>query len=835
MDLYKTQVEREQKTLLDSEIKVWQDFVKDMEAGRGDNTVVGRAVQRLSLVRLTEAITEWFNMPLRGMRASYRKTLKEYYTGKESELALLVISTVVRSVMARPIKAGSLAGHIRNSIVSDLLIKELKIQQPKLESYVDYEYKSRGNSYIISRKKKLAEMKSVEKIQITIPEVLALLSIYETANLGITTTYKAYLKGKTQVRVKVSEDFAEITQTIMDSVVKNSIKYRPLLIEPKKWGEGKNGGYHFIGNRPLIKMDKDTIKTYREYLSNNVAPDLSRLHNVINGIQGTKWTVNKFIYDVIQHIVEGNIEDYEKPFFSCIGGIPYQKYIDINTIVKAEDYGEMVERGGKLVHKNKADYKRFYTDREVTVGKLQKIRSKRVMFNLMLDIAKSLLPYDGFYFSYTVDFRGRLYPLQQVFNPQSESHGKALLEFANKRVLDEDGVYWTKVHVANTYGKDKLPFEKRVEWVDNNLVRIKGIADSPFEDISFWNEADEPLLFLSACKALTDGLRGIPVGLPVHLDATCSGIQIYSGLLKDADGAEAVNVVNNSTGEPSDIYQQVANKVNEYLASGDYPKTLKVKKSDGEELDVSTYEEANSLKGRVTRKLTKQNVMTTPYSVTKRGMYDQLRGLFEEAKENGKQFWKGDQHIATQLLVELNSKAISEVVKGASLGQTFVKDVAKIVSGENKPIIWKTPFFGLPVIQSRRKTETRTYRSALGRLYFKESTKDIDKQGQGNSIAPNFVHSLDATLMYLTVERLLAEGVEDFALIHDSFATHPNDIKYLNKYVRSSYIRLFDSNPLHDWVEQLQVGVTNELPNPEEVMLDTLHLPDVSNSTFIFS
>lgn len=63
----------------------------------------------------------------------------------------------------------------------------------------------------------------------------------------------------------------------------------------------------------------------------------------------------------------------------------------------------------------------------------------------------------------------------------------------------------------------------------------------------------------------------------------------------------------------ADIYQQVADKVNKYLDTGDYPKEYTFTTSDGITQTVSTEIEANSIKGgKIGRSLVKRNTMTVP-------------------------------------------------------------------------------------------------------------------------------------------------------------------------------------------------------------------------------
>jgi DNA-directed RNA polymerase len=75
---------------------------------------------------------------------------------------------------------------------------------------------------------------------------------------------------------------------------------------------------------------------------------------------------------------------------------------------------------------------------------------------------------------------------------------------------------------------------------------IRAIAINPLLNLSSWAQTDSPFEFLAFCFAYSDYLNdnNALIHIPVALDAVCSGIQIYSGLLLDGVGAEAVNVIN---------------------------------------------------------------------------------------------------------------------------------------------------------------------------------------------------------------------------------------------------------------------------------------------------
>src|SRR5690606_23818318 len=93
-------------------------------------------------------------------------------------------------------------------------------------------------------------------------------------------------------------------------------------------------------------------------------------------------------------------------------------------------------------------------------------------------------------------------------------------------------------------------------------------------------------------------------------------------------------------------------------------------------------------------------------------------------------------------------------------------------------IRWKTPT-GFVVQQDYRKiAPAGTVRVLLfggARWNVSGTTKDVDRQRHRNGIAPNFIHSMDASHMQLTALAAKKAGIDSLAMIHDDFGTHAAD------------------------------------------------------------
>jgi DNA-directed RNA polymerase len=104
------------------------------------------------------------------------------------------------------------------------------------------------------------------------------------------------------------------------------------------------------------------------------------------------------------------------------------------------------------------------------------------------------------------------------------------------------GLEYLKIDIANNYGLDKLTWDERLQWFDQNYSNLANLISS----------AKEPALFYAGLKAYFDALKGEPIGYMISLDATASGLQLLAALTGDRSAAQLCNVVD--TGRREDAY-----------------------------------------------------------------------------------------------------------------------------------------------------------------------------------------------------------------------------------------------------------------------------------------
>ena len=105
-----------------------------------------------------------------------------------------------------------------------------------------------------------------------------------------------------------------------------------------------------------------------------------------------------------------------------------------------------------------------------------------------------------------------------------------------------------------------------------------------------------------------------------------------------------------------------------------------------------------------------------------------------------------------------------------------------------------------------------------------EETDTLDSMKQRTGIAPNFVHSMDASALVFAVNTAFKDeyGVKDFALIHDSFGTTAARSAALAKAIRVSFLKMYTD---HDVIREFEAQVRQVLEQSAPEFLADLPAP----------
>lgn len=415
-----------------------------------------------------------------------------------------------------------------------------------------------------------------------------------------------------------------------------------------------------------------------------------------------------------------------------------------------------------------------------------------------------------FWVPHSLDFRGRIYPIP-AFNQQRGDAVRALFDFADGVPLGPAGLNWLAVHVANCGDFDrvaKASFDDRLAWVRRHLDAIAGVAADPAGTVGWWGGADAPFQFVRACIELTAALAALDPAafvshLPVALDGSSSGLQHYAAALRDAEGAAGVNLM--ARPAPADIYQDVADRVAATVAR---------------DAAAGVKEAVEWRDFGVTRATVKRAVMTSVYSAEAFGfrrqiMADTMRPLEAAvvAGARGRHPFAEGGWPAAGYLAGLLGQTVAEVAAGAGAGMAFLRRVAGVAAGEGQGLTWTTPL-GLPVrhhyrrwrdervtlhfLDPRRETARAGDARVDGRIFARVTatlrarpTRALDRARQLSAVAPNVIHSMDASHLMLTVLAAGAAGIRDYALIHDSFGAHAGLCTAWSALIRQAFVDLY--------------------------------------------
>jgi DNA-directed RNA polymerase len=515
---------------------------------------------------------------------------------------------------------------------------------------------------------------------------------------------------------------------------------KPMIVPPLPWKNGFKGGYYRnneIDRNKIVRGDHKVSKT----------PALSEtVETFLNNLQNVKYKVNPFILDVLQHCADN--------------GITVGKFIPVSSLA----------------------------------FKSLKQKRKTIRSEVTLALAQEFRNFDELYIPWSFDFRGRVYPIPAFLIPQGTDVDKSLLMFAEGGELTPRAIEWIQIQIATCYsGPDKLDkqsFDVRIGWAKQNEDVIAQIAQDPIGTLSIWSEAEEPFGLLAACKEYYDcvitGEKKL-TNLMIATDASCSGIQILSGLSLDKNAATLVNVVPGSA--PEDAYTAVAN----------YAKTLLVEKPE--------------LHPMLTRSVAKKVVMTVPYNASQDTNRKQIKAALK-----GTEF-KVDSKDLSALVTALRLAMKESVLPGPiKLQEWMNKSVLAAMKKEDAPKIlsWTTPS-GFVVNQECFPSETVRIEGILCGSNLKMDvavSHDMSKpnpNGHKTSFMPNLIHSLDAALIHQS----FAAFKQPFAVIHDSVLTRACDMDDAVKSLQDSYADIFSTE--RDYLGYIAnlLGATKPAPPKE--------------------
>ena len=723
-------------------------------------------------------------------------------------LALITGKHIINTITQyKPLTATCIS--LGGKIETEISLRNFKSLNPELYETVKADLDKRSFNYTYKRRKLRESAKRDEvmkweewttPVKLHVGIRLVELMIYATGLIEIGTETVKHKKAKIIKQTEKTREWIKNRNGFNELL---NPEYLPTVMPPKAWSTVTGGGY-WTKELPELDLVKQKNKLFKKELENF---DMPEVYSAVNTMQNTPYKINKFILHVMQ-------EAWDKGL--AVGGMPPNVNYDIPN--KPHD-----------IETNSASRKEWKKKAVMVHTENARMFSKRLLYAKIMWLADKFKDYATLYFPLQLDFRGRAYCVPAFLNYQSITGAKALLSFAHGKEITKEnkGDYWLAIHGANMFGEDKISLQERVEWVNKNEDWILKCAEDPMNNRK-WEDASNAYQFLAFCdewsKFKKEGY-GFVSHIPVSVDGSCNGLQVYSLMLRDSKAGKLVNLL--PTDKPQDIYQLVADAVIE---------KLKVDAAENKPYAQLWLDYG------IKRSTTKRSIMTICYGSTRYSCTDFVIEDLTKRKDKGENHpFTDDLFRPASYLAGVIWESIGDNLKSARIGMDYLQTIARVVAREQLPVHWVTPV-GFPVYQSYPEMKSKRVKAMLMGEVIKPrintETDLTDKLRMGNGVAPNLVHSVDSAAMMKTVNIAHKNGIKNFCNVHDSFGTTAGDVEVLNQSLRQAFITMFTEHDIlsefrNDVMKQLPVELHAKLPEvPNKGDLDINQLRD---SEFFFA
>lgn len=669
-----------------------------------------------------------------------------------------------------------------------------------------------------------------------------------------------------------------IANRIAEMIQKNSFSWLPHPLKTPicyQTGSSSTGqdGDDTVLTIPLMRYRK--LNSKLKEFKNSVFDDVSECGNsrfseylaAINQLQSVEWRLNQKMWFWINCLVACVQEDgdhwaIKKGHIKVVenAGLSGDEFDNLRQWVLEKLYAP-----GKNKKKRAADLPGSFIDHPET---------QSIFESIDIDEKNSLLP--RFYHPWKADYRGRMYAYTEWLTPQGGDIQKALLEFYHGELLDDSGLQALCRHGGGLASRSKLlsyfkidgrkvvTLEEREQWVKAHESQILDCAKNPLIH-SFWREcSSDPFQFLAFCLAYNDYKQGKPVYLPVQIDGTCNGLQHIAALSGDLTLARSVNVAKGLDDNPGDIYTEIADAVMESLGQ--------IKETPIEKAAIAWIYATNATMKWLTRDTAKKVIMTIPYGATQRSQINKVKeslqvGLDLNSKKNAS--FKFDDFLKSYSVEDLpETKALLETVQAdraskkeqhghenlreidfnADILPLLAKVIVKHLVNElntrfpgigrftnwlnavsdsigSIPLAWTTPL-DFTVCQDKFTAKETTISATLGgdkiQIHITRLTDEVNNKSQKTALLPNFIHSLDATHLAMTLQAAQQQKINNISAIHDCLLCRPNEAAQVAQIAREQFARLYQTGInncpqiLNDWADWMQwcAQLTSSLVQP---------------------
>lgn len=558
------------------------------------------------------------------------------------------------------------------------------------------------------------------------------------------------------------------------------VRRLPMLVEPRPW-TGLHGGGHLDNKSALVASPRPIDLSQLEHA------DISCQLQVVNALQRQQLVIDPWMVQAQRQAWDANI----------LGLFPVQRDPAVLP-PQPEPWADKKEWAEW--HRKK---QRAWLDQDS--GRAARLRIEEGLLQAEAVAGRPI------WFAYDLDFRGRVYSSNRYVTHQGPDHDKALISFAAGESCGERGFEWLLMAAAGHWGLGKAKWWQRLEWGKQNLDRLTAIAEEPLERLELWRGADDPWQLLQAARAIRQWLQdpAQPIGCPVRLDQTCSGVGIAAALLRDQRLARLTNLIG---GTRADVYQAVADRVvtllrQEVEAAG----------------EVAARQAVFWLDFGVDRGLTKRPVMSSIYGARHQSLVDGLVAAVEE--RNGQadlRRIRSDVLGPVRYLVAIMQAALREEVGSCLELQRWLHAVSRACLTQQQPVQWTTPMSWPMRLGEELELTVASGTTLAGRPRQRSRRREglegeLSARATNRGITANAIHSFDAAFCHAIVSMGEVQRVE-MLTNHDCFAVVPERAEWLHRELHRQLGELYKT----DWLEAARAEIATsagvqELPAPPMV------------------
>ena len=635
---------------------------------------------------------------------------------------------------------------------------------------------------------------------------------------------------------------ATLMEARHESIIEASTRYEPMVVPPTPLGYGMTDSYGYRTSNAPLRLVKSRDQGLLSEMRNNSSVEYASFMEGINGIGNSRFRINKWLLSVLKEGTSNKEAFAKLPAFNLDPEVSdlteSSKTRAAILLTKKTPDINMSEFCKTLTTSDAMLVKAYKNDRAARREYIQKkteLAGGVANLKRTIELAEKYKGFKQIHFPVNVDRRGRVYYCTPNLNPQGADHEKALIELAHAERVGMRGLYWLAINVANLMGFDKADLGDRVRYVKDNWDMIKSCVKSPFKDKRWETETDKPLQFLAAAKDLIEAVESdSPYDhmsrVSVALDASCSGLQILGALTRCTTSlfnTNCLRAVRDDNGKlvMQDIYSLAAAKATETLLRDSL-------EGEHKELALTILGWDYAIKdGSLTRNMLKRNTMTYFYGSKANGMGQQLiddhfdiehkKAIDKVGRDGdvttvGFPFPEKSQRVAaSQYLAKVNFEAIEAIAPIPALVMRSLQKYGQLISKGGNKMRWTTPL-GFIVEQHYEVQKSLVVDSVLTGQQRKQTTTRVDtgvvdQNKQKLGAAPNFVHSLDSSLLLKAVCEGVRKDIMDWRVVHDSFAVSAPQTHRMARLLKVVMADMFSADILSKVSAELDAQVPEEL------------------------